>query len=278
MYLLFLDESGVPGDDGIFALGGVAIRADQWAEVKERFHSCLTEAGWPADREYKWSEIVGGHGAAEEASYSVYECLGHLPIHSLVTVLYTEGDDPEFRERYFADAATIYRTALTFIAERFQRFLAHHDSYGVIVLDSRRYEEDDHMRRYFDRIHEEGTDFAELGRIVDGLLLGPSHYSLGLQLADLVVGPTRASRYQGPGAATRSFRSLKPTFMAHPDTGKVEGVGLKVFPGRRSDEEDRLFQPGDLEDAEDVAAFDSAMAEEGPNVPWAEVKADLDGE
>ncbi|GAA1122444.1 hypothetical protein GCM10009582_19600 [Arthrobacter flavus] len=30
-----------------------------------------------------------------------------------------------------------------------------------------------------------------------------------------------------------------------------------------------------LEDAEDVVAFDEAIAEEGPNIPWAEVKADL---
>lgn len=30
-----------------------------------------------------------------------------------------------------------------------------------------------------------------------------------------------------------------------------------------------------LEDAEDAAAFDEAMAEEGPNIPWAQVKADL---
>ena len=30
-----------------------------------------------------------------------------------------------------------------------------------------------------------------------------------------------------------------------------------------------------LEEAEDAAAFDEAMAEEGPNVPWAQVKADL---
>jgi antitoxin Phd len=30
-----------------------------------------------------------------------------------------------------------------------------------------------------------------------------------------------------------------------------------------------------LEDAEDVAAFDDAMAEEGDNVPWDQVKADL---
>jgi len=30
-----------------------------------------------------------------------------------------------------------------------------------------------------------------------------------------------------------------------------------------------------LEDADDAAAFDEAMAEEGSNVPWAQVKADL---
>ena len=30
-----------------------------------------------------------------------------------------------------------------------------------------------------------------------------------------------------------------------------------------------------FEDAEDVAAFDAAMDEEGPSVPWEQVKADL---
>ena len=30
-----------------------------------------------------------------------------------------------------------------------------------------------------------------------------------------------------------------------------------------------------LEDAEDIAAFDAAMGEEGPNIPWEQVKADL---
>jgi PHD/YefM family antitoxin component YafN of YafNO toxin-antitoxin module len=30
-----------------------------------------------------------------------------------------------------------------------------------------------------------------------------------------------------------------------------------------------------FEDAEDVLAFDAAMAEEGPNIPWEQVKSDL---
>lgn len=29
------------------------------------------------------------------------------------------------------------------------------------------------------------------------------------------------------------------------------------------------------DDAQDVAAFDEAMAEEGPNIPWEQVKSDL---
>lgn len=30
-----------------------------------------------------------------------------------------------------------------------------------------------------------------------------------------------------------------------------------------------------LEESEDVAAFDAAMCEEGPNIPWEQAKADL---
>lgn len=30
-----------------------------------------------------------------------------------------------------------------------------------------------------------------------------------------------------------------------------------------------------LEEVEDIAAFDAAMAEEGENIPWVQVKADL---
>jgi antitoxin Phd len=49
--------------------------------------------------------------------------------------------------------------------------------------------------------------------------------------------------------------------------GKVEAV--LISPERYA----RLMDA--LDDADDAAAFDEAMAEEGDNVPWAQVKADL---
>ena len=38
-------------------------------------------------------------------------------------------------------------------------------------------------------------------------------------------------------------------------------------------EYDRLMSAA--EEVDDIAAFDTAMAEEGPNIPWEQVKADL---
>jgi PHD/YefM family antitoxin component YafN of YafNO toxin-antitoxin module len=48
-----------------------------------------------------------------------------------------------------------------------------------------------------------------------------------------------------------------------------QAVGVLVSPERY----EQLMTV--LEDAEDVEAFDEAMAEEGPNIPWEQVKADL---
>ncbi|MFZ4894359.1 type II toxin-antitoxin system Phd/YefM family antitoxin [Plantibacter sp. Mn2098] len=49
--------------------------------------------------------------------------------------------------------------------------------------------------------------------------------------------------------------------------GKLEAVVISP------EQYNRMIEA--LEDADDVAAFDDAMAEEGENIPWAQVKADL---
>ena len=237
MYLLFLDESGTPDDD-VFALGGFAVRADDWHVLRERWDDCLATAGWPADKELKWSGTGNGDVPPAVAD-AAYECLPTLDIECFVTVLYPKISG---NEEFFGSDEDTYSTALMFIAERYQRFLDHRDSYGVIVLDSRMKEADDRLRRFFTRMQRVGTPFTELERIVDGLLFGPSHFSLGLQLADLVVGCTRAATFR-LGDNTRWYRGLEPVFARHPSTGRVEGVGLKVFPDSRS-KESKLFDPG----------------------------------
>ena len=113
---------------------------------------------------------------------------------------------------------------------------------GRIVVDSRHREEDARLRRFYGELTEEGSPYTKLGRLVEGLFLGPSHYSIGLPCADLVVAATAAAE-RGGGDARRWLRQLLPRFAVHPATGKLEGVGLKPFPEKvpRPREETRLF-------------------------------------
>lgn len=241
MYLLFLDESGTP-EDKCFVLGGVTIRADQWNAIHDQWQAAVSAAGWFEDREFKWDEVRRSTRGSEAAA-PLYECLAGLPLQCLATVIKPSEGDEAIRRLHLGSPEEIYRMAIKLVAERFQRFLVNQDSYGIIVVDSRRDDEDNRLRQYFEAIHEDGTEFAQLDRIVDGLFLGPSHFSLGLQLADLVVGPTRA-RESGPGDGSRYFREIAPLFMSHPVTGRVDGVGLKYFPDDSAPPEmDRLFDP-----------------------------------
>lgn len=242
MHLLFLDESGKPSDR-TFALGGVAIRGDRWSELRDLWRAAGDKHGWPPDKEAKWHGIKTGEVPPDLAD-ELFAALAAAPITCFNVVLRPmAGRQIEPLKRFFRDDDTVYATALTFIAERFQRYLTAEDSYGVIILDSRRREVDDRVRRFFEQLQEEGTPFSDLERIVDSLLLGPSHFSLGLQAADLVVASTLASRTQ-LGDASRWHKQLRPRFARHPATGVIDGVGLKEFPERSKGEEpppEKLF-------------------------------------
>ena len=96
-----------------------------------------------------------------------------------------------------------------FLAERFQLLLEAADDVGLIVVDSRFREDDARLRRFFADLTKDGSPYSRLGRIVEGLFLGPSHYSIGLQCADLVCAITAAAE-RGNGQARGYLRTAPP--------------------------------------------------------------------
>lgn len=60
---------------------------------------------------------------------------------------------------------------------------------------------------------------------------------------------------------------------AHDEVVFIERRGQRAAVLVSPERYERMLEA--LEEADDAAAFDAAMAEEGPNVPWAQVKADL---
>ena len=88
------------------------------------------------------------------------------------------------------------------------------------------------------RLADRGTPFVTLDRIVDPIMLSPSHHTLGIQAADLVIGPLLTLAREGSPSTSaarvelaRQFHErLPPCFARHPATGEIDGVGIKHFP------------------------------------------------
>ena len=240
MYLLFLDESGKIDQGGLFALGGIAIRDSDWPELRERWQGTLRAAGWPLEREIKWHGIRTG-AVPPALADGVFSMLAEAPFTAYVTLLDQELG-PEREPDFFRTPEDVYATGLMFLAERFHHLLNAEDQLGLIVVDSRFREDDRRLRRFFADLTKDGTPYMQLPRIVEGLFLGPSDYSIGLQCADLIVAMT-ANAERGPGQGRGYMRKLLPRFAVHPATGELEGVGLKRFPDLvpRPREHHRLF-------------------------------------
>ena len=242
MHLLFLDESGRLDQDGMFALGGIAVRDSDWALLRDGWLNTLRAHNWPLDREVKWHGIRTG-AVPPALADAVFAMLASAPVITWVTMLDLEMGRRDF-PHLMGSAEDTYATALMFLAERFHMRLETEDDLGLIVVDSRFREDDNRLRRFFADLTENGTPYVKLGRIVEGLFLGPSDHSIGLQCADLVVSCT-ASAERGNGQARGYLKKILPRFATHPVSGELEGAGIKRFPEKvkRPSEHSRLFKP-----------------------------------
>ena len=227
MHLLFLDESGQLDKDPLFALGGIAVRDSDWHLLRDAWQQTLRGHNWPLDREVKWHGIRTG-AVPPALADAVFKTLANAPFTAYVTLLDLEPGRRDF-PKLFATPEDTYATALMFLAERFHMLLEREDDLGIIVIDSRFREQDAKLRRFFADLTEEGTPYTKLDRIVEGLFLGPSDHSIGLQCADLIVSCTAAAE-RGGGQARGYLKKLLPRFAHHPATGELESVGLKRFP------------------------------------------------
>ncbi len=78
--------------------------------------------------------------------------------------------------------------------------------------------------------------------------------------------------------ATMNISTARENLPDAVELARTEAVFLERY-GRRAavlvspEQYERLMDA--LEDAEEIAAFDAAMNEEGPNIPWEQAKADL---
>ena len=163
----------------------------------------------------KWHGIRTGEVVPPALTDAIVATIANSLIRCYVTLLDIElgSTTPEF----FATDEDTYATGMMFLAERFQLLLESTDDVGLIVVDSRFREDNARLRRFFADLTKDGSPYSRLDRIVEGLFLGPSHYSIGLQCADPVCAITAAAE-RGNGQAGY-LKTLLLRFATHPATG-----------------------------------------------------------
>ena len=149
MYLLFVDESGRP-DDRAFAVGGVAVRADEWGVLRDRWLATLEAHGWPPNEELKWHGIRTG-AVPPPLADAIYSAIAASPITCFVIIVKPLAAKQR-RPDLFGTREDVYTQSLMWLAERYQRFLSRNDAHGAVVVDSRRPEMDECLRRFFERL------------------------------------------------------------------------------------------------------------------------------
>ena len=114
MRLLFLDESGRFGEDGLFALGGIAVRADDWRALRAGWLAPLEAHGWDLANEVKWHGIRTGY-VPPALGDAVVEALARAPVTAYVTLLDLDAG-AELTE-FFGSPERTYGTALMSVSQ-----------------------------------------------------------------------------------------------------------------------------------------------------------------
>lgn len=259
MHLFFIDDSGsIPQENKLFSrhfvLGGLIIPEEQWHNLeKDFFRFCKN---FEVSGEVKW-RFFGQKKGRETSRNS----LSHLSIEqrdelrtSLLTSL-TKYNSIKIISSvlhlssvfsssiYSLTPDAIFSMAYKPLMERFQYYLQDLSRTtgtqfnGIIICDHRNPNQDKILSGYHNhllRSHNQWkTSYANL---IEHLFLSPSHYSVGLQFADLIAGAIY--RYFEHNDK-RWYSLIERSFRQDPHmSGVIEGYGLIKIPKDSWEEND----------------------------------------
>lgn len=245
MHLLFIDESGTPSKRGdtrppYFAIGGLIVPEDKWHKLRDALLGLKARRGIRG--ELKWRYFAPGNtdlknplrhleqAARDEIRLEIYNAILREPsVRSLAAVCSPRA---AYEISSILNQDDVYQLTYKTMLERFQYYLqdlstSARRELGIVVADHRGSQDDKRLRAHHQKLLHSGAEFNTRYRnLVEGLFLEPSNLSVGIQLADMIVGAVwRAYEKQDK----RWFDLIRPTFRRSPK-GEIEGYGLVKVP------------------------------------------------
>lgn len=246
MHILFIDESGNPPPPGKagptnFVLGGVIIPEEIWPKLSADLKRLKRD--FAVTGEIKWRYFIAGNRKPEnsllhlepakrdELRLQLFQALSRYKSIKIISVV--ANIQRAYLDTSIRDDSGLYHRAYKVLTERFQYFLQDLEREsgqrinGLIVCDHRNNHQDDRLRALHQKlVNSEGIFTSTYANLIEGLFLAPSHYSVGIQFADLVAG---AVFRKFESNDERFYDLIKPLIRTSA-TGRIEGYGVVKLP------------------------------------------------
>ncbi len=246
MHLLFIDESGglTPlGKKGpkYFVLGGLIIPEEIWPKLSNDLKKIKT--AYQVSGEIKWRYFIAGNRNPENSLYhleaemrdsmriALFSALSKyksIRIISIISDVQESYSDPAIQNE-----DGLYHRAYKVLTERFQYFLQDMERTsgqkinGLIVCDNRNSHEDKRLQQFHQKLLYGSNAFSSsYENLIEGLFIAPSHYSVGIQFADMVAGAI----FRKFEAGDSRFFDIIATLIRTNRSGISEGYGIVSIP------------------------------------------------
>lgn len=244
--MLFMDESGTPPKPGAegqryFVAGGIMVPVMVWQSLRDGLYGLKIRRGLRG--ELKWRYFAPSNDDLRNPMHQLdadvrnsirSEVYALICKHRAVkTVACVVSAAAAYEMPSVNEPADIYHLAYKGITERFQYHLQELSrgvgakQFGIVIADHRGRDDDRILRQVHQKLlHSGGKFISSYDNFVEGLFLTPSHFSVGIQLADLVAGAVWR-RFERDDS--RCFDELKPS-LRRSAAGAIEGYGLIKSP------------------------------------------------
>jgi len=242
MHLLFIDESGSLSPvgknkpDDKFVLGGIIISEDTWFKVDADLKSLKKR--YNVTQEIKWRYFYQAQNKETSISHldkelkeqlrtALFNIITKYKSIKIISVIADVGLC--YQRSHINSDDDLYWYAYKRIIERFQYYLQDlsrvtgEKMNGIAICDHRERRQDARMQSmHYKMMHGQEEHTSSFANILEGLFIVPSHFSTGIQLADMIAGGIYRWFAKGD---TRFFEQIKNSIRIRPD-GNIDGYGV----------------------------------------------------
>lgn len=242
MHLLFIDESGSLSPvgknkpDDKFVLGGIIISEDTWFKIDADLKALKKR--YTIEKEIKWRYFYQNQNKQTSISHlnkkqkeqlrtDIFSIIAKYKSIKIISAIADIGLC--YQRSHINSDDDLYWFAYKRLIERFQYYLqdlsreAGSKMNGIAICDHRERRQDKRLQNmHFRMMHGKEAHTSHFANILEGVFIVPSHFSTGIQLADMVAG----SIYRWFARNDDRFYSQIAGRIRTGPNGKVDGYGI----------------------------------------------------